>query len=53
MELKIEEVREEKCDLLAETRGSRLLAIEGSGLNARNFEHNHGYLIRAERNQEA
>ena len=53
MELKIEEVREEKCDLLAETRGSRLLAIEGSGLNARNFEHYHGYLIRAERNQEA
>jgi len=35
---------EKKCNLLAETRGSRLLAIEGSGVHAWNVEEHHGRL---------
>ncbi|KAK7315495.1 hypothetical protein VNO77_34045 [Canavalia gladiata] len=38
--------------LLAKTRGSRLLAVEGSGLYARNIEEHHGYRSKAQRNSE-
>jgi len=38
-----EEVEKKKCNLFAETGGSRLLAIEGSSVDARNVEEHHGW----------